>query len=107
MPSLSEATVLSKPATLSQAACAALCDAVDRERSETIDTVDGAAEPRCAHLLRRTILLTEAHRQSAIHGLGARCEVPRSMTIAEKRSGHVPPTTGLCGAGVRPTKVLR
>ena len=57
--------------------------------------------------LRRPIPTTGAHRQSSIHGLGARCKVPCCMAIAEKRRGHVPPTTGLRGAGVGPTKVLR
>eukprot|EP00966_Prymnesium_polylepis_P084487 1955788-Prymnesium_polylepis.1 len=52
-----------------------------------------------------TMTFTGAHRQSAICGLGARCElVPCSKTIAEKRRGHVPPATGLRGAGVGPMK---
>eukprot|EP00966_Prymnesium_polylepis_P154250 3561847-Prymnesium_polylepis.1 len=54
---------------------------------------------RIGDALRRIDIITRAHRQSSIHGLGARCKVPCCMTIAEKRRGHVPPTTGLRGAG--------
>jgi hypothetical protein len=32
--------------------------------------------------VRRIDLITKAHHQSAIYGLGTRCEVPCSMTIA-------------------------
>jgi hypothetical protein len=44
--------------------------------------------------------LTSAHRQPAVYGLGARCQAPSSMTIAERHRGHVPPTAGLRGADV-------
>ena len=55
---------------------------------------------------RRTDLITQAHRQSAIRGLGARHEVPCSRNTADELRGHVPPTTSVRGAGVGPTKVL-
>ena len=55
---------------------------------------------------RRIDLITQAHRQSAIRGLGARREVPSSRNTADELRGHVPPTTSVCGAGVGPTKVL-
>ena len=50
--------------------------------------------------------ITQAHRQSAIRGLGARREVPCSRNTADELRGHVPPTTSVRGAGVGPTKVL-
>ena len=73
---------------------------------EWMSTLKKSSNNTVLHV-RRTIPITGAHRQSSIHGLGARCKVPCCMAIAEKRRGHVSPTTGLRGAGVRPMKVLR
>ena len=48
-----------------------------------------------------------ANLRSTASALSAPGTVQQDQTIAEKRHGHVPPTTGLQGVGVGPTKVLR
>ena len=55
----------------------------------------------------RAILISQASRHSAIHGLGARRKVLHSRTIAAELRGDVRATPALCEVGVRLMKVLR
>ena len=55
---------------------------------------------------RSTIPYTTTHRGSAICDLDARYKVLPCSTVTAELRGDVWPTTGVCGAGVRPMKVL-